>query len=131
MAKNRKCLCCSTVYSYCPDCSRADKLAPAWKAQFCSEPCMTLWTTATKYNMNMLTRAEAKEIISNLDLKKNDEYVACVQRDLKNIMVEDKKPKRNKRIEIKPIDDAMNIELAVVEAVDTDPVHEVVLKENE
>ena len=136
MAKNRKCLSCATSYSYCPDCSRADKLAPAWKAQFCSESCMTLWTTATKYNMKMLTKSEAEEIILNLDLKLTDEYVSCIQRDLKNIMAEEKKPKRGKMAELKIIDEVMDIEQVIAEPIVTEvvepTVHEVIIKkENE
>lgn len=114
---NKTCLCCSIRYSYCPSCSRADKLAPTWKSEFCSEPCMTLWTTLTKYNMNMFTKAEAKSIISDLDLKPIDAYVACVKRDYDKVMAEDKKPKRGKRIEIKPVDEVIEIEQEVVESI--------------
>ena len=60
---NRKCLTCGTAYSFCPDCSRADALAPSWKAEFCCEDCMNIWTTATKYNMGILNKKEAKNII--------------------------------------------------------------------
>lgn len=142
--KERKCLSCATAYKYCPDCSRADKLAPSWKAQFCSEPCMTLWTTLTKFGMNRLTKLEAKSIISELDLKPIESYAPCVQRDYAKVMAEDKKPKRGKRIEIKPIDEAMDFEPEVVkpiiekqiEAQPEQPIevvesHEVVKQENE
>lgn len=121
MVKNRKCVCCSKTYSYCPDCSKADKLAPSWKATFCSEDCMKLWTTATKYNMGRLTKSEAKEIISALTLKPTSEYVPCVQRDLGVIMKEDPKPKRSKRVAAQPVDEPTLI----------DQIHEVVIQENE
>lgn len=148
--KDRKCLSCATAYKYCPDCSHVDKLAPAWKAQFCSETCMTLWTTLTKFGMNRLTKQEAKEIISSLDLKPIDYYVSCVQRDYAKVMEPEKKPKRGKRIEIKPIDEVMDLPKEVVEpivkelveikveqpievadSVAIEPVHEVVTQENE
>lgn len=144
--KTRKCLSCATSYEYCPDCSRVDRLAPAWKSQFCSEPCATLWATLTKFGMSMLTKSEAKEIISSLDLKPIDYYVACVQRDYAKVMQSDKKPKRGKRIEIKPIDEVMDISKEVVEPiveeikieqlievanpVAIEPAHEVVTQEN-
>lgn len=127
MAKlNRKCLCCSTRYSYCPSCSRADALLPTWHAEFCSEECMTLWQTATKYNMNKLTKSEAKDIISNLQLKPVSEYVTCVQRDLENILKEEPKPKRGKRIEVQPIDEFVGIIPTSIEKL-----CEVVKQENE
>lgn len=130
---NKTCYACQTKYSYCPSCSRADSLKPTWYNEFCSESCMTLWTTATKYNMNMLTKSEAKSIISSLDLKPIDVYVACVQRDYAKIMTEEKKPKRGKRIEIKPVDEAI-VEPDVIELIkkqqeEVVAQHEVVLKE--
>lgn len=127
---NKKCSCDGVRYSYCPDCSRIDALKPSWYSEFCSETCMTLWTTLTKYNMSMLSKSEAKDIISALDLKPIDAYVACVQRDYNKVMAEEKKFKRGKRIEIKPIDE---VEPAVIEAVESivEESHEVIIEENE
>ncbi len=127
MILNKKCFCCSTRYSYCPDCSTSDKLAPSWKATFCSEDCMTIWTTCTKFNMGRLTKSEAKEIISALTLKPTSEYVPCVQRDLGVIMKEDPKPKRSRRAEIKPVDEVVDITPTFIE----DATCEVVNQENE
>ena len=121
MANTRKCFCCSTRYSYCPNCSGADRLKESWKATFCSEDCMTIWTTCTKFNMGRLTKSEAKEIISALTLKPTSEYVPCVQRDLGVIMKEDPKPKRSKRVVAQPVDEPILI----------DQIHEVVIQENE
>ena len=123
---NKKCSCCSTRYSYCPSCSRQDALKPTYFDQFCCETCKDLWLTLTRYNMNRLTKAEAKAIISELDLKPIDSYVQCVQRDYAKVMAEEKKPKRGKRIEIKPIDEVIDVESSVIEES-----HEVVLQENE
>lgn len=153
MAKsNRVCLACQNKYDYCPSCSRADALKAAWHSEFCSETCMTLWTTATKYNMNMITKEEAQSIVSNLDLNPIDTYAACIQRDYIKIMGNDKKSRKNKKPEpivevveqpvpeIELTVEAETIELAevqmeqpiVAEFVDIEPtVHEVVLKEDE
>lgn len=135
MQKNKACLCCAERYSYCPSCSRADALKPSWASEFCSETCKDLWVTLTKFGMSMLTKAEAKSTISDLDLKPIDAYVACVKRDYTKVMEPEKKTKRGKRIEIKHIDEAIDIEPAVVEtAVESiveDTTHEVVNKENE
>jgi hypothetical protein len=125
--KERKCLSCATAYRYCPDCSRTDKLAPSWKAQFCSEPCMTLWTTLTKFGMSYLTKTEAKSIILELDLKPIESYAQCVQRDYAKVMANEKKPKRGKRIEIQPIDEVVDIEQVVVESI-VEESHEVVIE---
>lgn len=117
MVKNRKCLCDGTKYSYCPDCSRADALKPTWYSDFCCETCKDLWLTLTRYNMNRLTKEEAKSIISELDLKPIESYAQCVQRDYAIVMAEEKKPKRGKRIEIQPVDEAIDIKKEVVESV--------------
>ena len=121
MAKsNRTCIACQEKYSYCPSCSRTDALKPVWFSEFCSESCKDLWITLTKYNMSILSKEKAMETISALDLKPIDTYVDCVKRDYNKVMAEKKKPKRNKRIEIKPIDNAMVV----------DESHVVVEKEN-
>lgn len=142
MVKNRKCLSCGTQFKYCPDCSRADALKPAWASQFCSESCATLWSTLTKFSMDRLTKSEAKSIISDLDLKSVKSYSTCVQRDLAKVMTEDKKPKRGKRIEIEPVDEVIDIETEMVESIieqlnpaqpieEVAELHEVVKQENE
>lgn len=120
--KERKCLSCATEYKYCPNCSRVDALKPAWASQFCSESCMTLWTTLTKFGMNHLTKSEAKEIISELDLDPIDTYVACVQRDYAKVMAEEKKPKRNRKSEMKILDEAMEVKPEVAVPVVTEIV---------
>ena len=127
---NKKCLACRTGFSYCPNCSKSDALAPAWRREFCSENCATLWSTATKYNMQKLTKAEAKEIISALALKPTEQYVACVQRDLGVILAEEPKPKRSKKQPVQEVVLEDIIEEAQCAAVDED-VCAVVLKEYE
>ena len=129
-SKNRKCLSCGAKYSYCPTCSRVDALEPAWKSEFCSEDCMTLWTALTKYNMEFITKDEAKDIVSNLNLKPIDSYASCVQRDYAKVMVDECR-KRGKRAEMKVIlDEVMDLEPKVVESILES--HEVVIeKENE
>lgn len=99
MRLNRQCLSCKKSFSYCPDCSRADRLAPAWKSQFCSEDCMNLWMTLTRYNMGEHSKSEAKEIISKLNLKPIDAYVGCVRRDYDKVMAEEKKSRKIKKSE--------------------------------
>ena len=124
--KNKTCLACHEKYSYCPSCSRADKLSPSWKSLFCCEDCMRLWSTLTNFNMGKHTKAEAKEIVSGLNLKPIDTYVACVQRDMAIVMAEDPKPKRVRRsllheIEV-PVEEAAHVEEEPVE----ETIHEVV-----
>lgn len=124
---NKKCSCCSTKYSYCPDCSRADALKPSWYSDFCSETCKDLWLTATRFNMNRLAKSDARSIIAGLDLKPIDEYVECIKRDLKNIMAEEKKTRRTQK-KIEPVVEAEPIKFEQQEVAES---HEVVLKEDD
>lgn len=116
MKKNRKCICCSKQYSYCPNCGGTDRLKPYWYSEFCSEECKGVWDIATRYNMQLISKQEAKTVLSKYDLVDISKYVACVQRDLENIYKEEPTAKRGKRVEINPVDEA---------------AHEVVTKENE
>lgn len=139
MVKNKQCLCCGTKYSYCPDCSKSDALAPAWRAEFCSEDCMTIWTTATRFNLGKLTKSEAKSIISALTLKPAEQYSKCIQRDLGVILAAEPKPRRSKKIELPVAEEIIPVvetapEVIVEEApaVPTDIyTHEVVNKTEE
>lgn len=124
-SKNRKCLSCGAKYSYCPSCSRVNALEPSWKSEFCSETCMTLWTTLTKYGMEFLTKNEAKDIVSNLDLKPIASYADCIQRDYTRIMAEEKKSRKIKKPE--PVVEIENIEPSEESVGES---HEVVLEEN-
>lgn len=123
---NKKCLCCGTKYSYCPDCSRSDALKPTWYSEFCGESCKDLWLTLTRYNMNRLTKSEAKSIISDLDLKPIDIYAPCVQRDYNKVMAEVKKPRKAQK-KIEPVVETTPIE---TEQLDVAESHEVVKQEN-
>ena len=82
---NKKCICCNTTYKYCGTCND-DIMKPSWMSTFCSEACKELWKTATEYNVNMLSKSDAKEIIEALELKERSVYVDCVQKDLEVIL---------------------------------------------
>ena len=118
MVKNKQCLSCSTKYSHCPDCSKVDALKPSWASEFCSEECMVIWKTATKHNLGMISKSDAKSIVSELSLKPTEQYVKCIQRDLAKILAEDPKPKRGKRVLMPVIDEAISCE-ATNDAVET------------
>lgn len=91
MAKhNRVCMACGEKYSYCPSCSRTDALKEPWHATFCCEDCRTIWKTLTKFSMGLLSKIDAKEILSKIELKPIETYAECVQRDLAKVMAEDK-----------------------------------------
>lgn len=118
MGRTRECYLCGTKYSYCPSCSQ-DKHKPAWMATFHSENCKNIFDIATRFNMQLLTKEEAKAAMEQCDLSNKENFKSYVQRDLENIFKADEepKPKRGKRAEMGIFDDAI--------------AHEVVKQENE
>lgn len=118
MSNNRQCMCCDNIYYYCPSCGR-DRLKPTWYATFCSETCKDLWQTSSRYSMEFITKEDAAQIINTLDLQDVTVYRPRIQKfiaditHVENKIESEKKPKRNKRIEIKPIDEFADIEPVV------------------
>lgn len=131
--RTRECYLCSTVYKYCSTCSQ-DRTKPAWMAEFHSESCKNIFDICTRFNLKMISKADAQEELKSCDLSNKENFKSYVQRDLENIFKADVVPvqaeepkKRGKRAEIKPVDEA------IVEPVAIEPEsHEVVIKkENE
>ena len=126
--RNRSCYLCGTSYQYCPTCSQ-DRMKPSWMAEFHSENCKNIFDTCTRFNMKMLTKDEAKEAITKCDLSNKLNFRPSVQNTLSNLLKADEivlnnfKPKRGKRAEMKIIDETMDADPIVEES------HEVVKQE--
>lgn len=82
--KNKKCICCNDSYEYCPTCGNG-KFLPSWMIEFCSESCKSLWETATKFNLGIITKEVAQKELASLDLKPVETYTEMLQEDIKNI----------------------------------------------
>lgn len=93
--RTRECLLCGTKYEYCPTCSQ-DKMKPAFMAEFHNENCKNIFDICTRYNMQLLSKDEAKVALENCDFSNKANFKAYVQRDLKNIFAEDPKPVQTK-----------------------------------
>lgn len=87
--KNKKCSTCGSVYSYCPTCNSADRLAPAWKSEFCSKECSELWDVCTQFNLKLIDKSEAQNKIKPLVIKPVESYTEMLQKDIKNITSKD------------------------------------------
>ena len=119
--RTRSCYLCGSKYDYCPTCSQ-DKMKPSWMAEFHSENCKNIFDIATRFNMQLLTKEEAKAAMEQCDLTNKENFKSYVQRDLENIFAEEPK-KRGKRAEALIIDEEVE---PVIEEL-----HEVVITENE
>jgi len=100
MAKrDRKCYLCGENYKYCPTCSQ-DKMKPAWMAEFHNENCKNIFDIATRFNLKLLTKADAKAEMDKCDLSNKANFKSYVQRDLENIYAQEKP--EVKAVEAKP-----------------------------
>ena len=131
--RNRECYLCGQGYLYCPTCSQ-DRTKPSWMSEFHKESCKNIFDICTRFNMGMMSKIEAQEALKSCDLSNRENFKPFVKRDLDVIFAEEPK-KRGKRIEIKPIDEAI-VEPVVINIIkeqqeEVAPQHEVVLKEEE
>ena len=58
-------------------------------AEFHSESCKNIFDICTRFNMNLLTKAEAKDALQSCDLSNKDNFKDYVQNDLANIFKPD------------------------------------------
>ena len=86
--RSRKCYLCGTNYNYCPTCS-TDLTKPTWMSEFHSEDCMKIFDTCTRFNMEMMSKSEAQEVLNSCDLSNRSNFKSYVQHDLEVIFAED------------------------------------------
>ena len=110
----RKCILCGAEYTYCPSCPKDDK-KESWYAIFDNENCKNISKALTDYNLNKISKGEARHALlaCDLSIQLNDHY-----RNEINAIIE--KPKRGKRAELKELDEIANVES-----------HEVVIEKEE
>lgn len=122
----RKCILCGKDYKYCPSCPK-DAKKETWYAIYDSENCKNISKALTDYNLNKISKDEARKVLSACDLsiQLDDIY----RNEINEIIAESEpvvevKPKRNKR---KSIDEVVAVEPTSVD----ETTSEVVLQENE
>ena len=57
--------------------------------EFHSENCKDIFDICTRFNMDMLTKAQAKEELEKRDLSNRENFKSYVQTDLENIFAEE------------------------------------------
>ena len=70
MAKTKICTVCGTKYEYCGHCD-SNNINNMWKSLYCSENCRDIYDVCGKYVAGKLTKAEAYNILKNLDTNKD------------------------------------------------------------
>lgn len=83
--RNRSCYLCGEHYQYCPTCSQ-DRTKPSWMAEFHSENCKNIFDICTRFNMQLLTKDEAKAAIEKCNLSNKLNFRSSVQNTLSNLL---------------------------------------------
>lgn len=83
--KNRVCATCGKTYKFCPSCGE-DALKPAWMVEYCTEDCKDIWEIATKFNLKVMTKEQARTEMLKIKLNPIDTYSDAVKQDIKNII---------------------------------------------
>lgn len=88
MVKNNKtCILCKKKYSYCSNCAEFDNL-PYWMTCYCSKNCKEIFDTLSAYNMNQLTKEEAKFCLDKCDLSYKGNFNSLNQGFIDSIMTD-------------------------------------------
>ena len=88
MIKNNKtCILCGNKYTYCNGCSEFDHL-PYWMICYCSKNCKDIFDTLSAYNMNQITKGEAKNTLSKCDLSNKHSFKESTLNCVNSIMEE-------------------------------------------
>ena len=60
-------------------------MKPAWMAEFHSENCKNIFKICTDYNMQTITKQEARDELNKCDLSNLQSFKDYVQKDISNI----------------------------------------------
>lgn len=112
MAKDKECLVCGKKYKYCPHCNK-NGVVDTWKNTYCSKECRTIFNTCSNYVGNIITKEEAYNIMSGLNINM-DTISKSVKSTVEDIMTykpvikneeEVEQPKRKPRRRRKKIEE--------------------------
>ena len=97
--RDRECYLCGAKYEYCPTCYQ-DRLKPSYMADFHEENCRNIFDICTRFNMELMSKEEAKAALEKCDLSNKANFKSYVQRDLANIFAEEQNnTKKTKKVE--------------------------------
>lgn len=89
MAKKRECYLCGMKYNFCSTCDE-DRYAPAWKHSFHSENCAKIFQCCVDYNMSLIYKDEAQDILLGCDLSNKKSFREDVNETIGKILEEKK-----------------------------------------
>lgn len=119
---NKTCILCGNKYTYCNNCAEFDHL-PYWMVCYCSKNCKDIFDTLSAYNMNQITKDEAKKILEDCNLSNKHAFrestLSCVNSIMRETNVE-KPAINNKQQVVKRVEETEPIEDRPI--IDTDDI---------
>lgn len=100
--RSRECYLCGEKYNFCPTCSQ-DRMKPAWMSEFHSENCKNIFDICTRFNMQLMSKTEARTALSNCDLSQKANFKDYVQRDITNIFADEKPASKAKKAKTREV----------------------------
>ena len=91
--RSRECYLCGTKYKFCGSCTN-DRTKPSWMSEFHDENCKIIFDICTRYNMQMISKEDAKAALNECDLSNKESFKDYVKQDISNIFTDDLKTKR-------------------------------------
>lgn len=95
---NRICKVCGEKYYFCPSCSKIP-VTEKYKNMFCSKNCYDIFYTLSRLTVGTINKPEAKDILSSLDLSKQNQFSEKIKSEVDEIMKTNKKPKKKAKLE--------------------------------
>lgn len=84
--KNATCIICGKDYHLCIACERNKSNWKPWKALTDTENCYEIYKVLNDYGFNKISKEEARNLLSKLDLSNVDTFKESVKTKIKEIM---------------------------------------------
>lgn len=104
MAKdNRVCCVCGNSYYYCiNDCIDSIN-KPTWLGSFCCENCRNIYNACAFYNINQMSKDEAKNILEKCDISNIESFTDATKKLINEILKNDEVVSKQSNIEDKSL----------------------------
>ena len=111
MAKdiNHWCVVCGKGYHACDSCDEIKSFTP-WRKLTDTAMHYQVFTVLKEYNNKLISKAEAIEMLSRLDISDKDTYKDSAKKVLDEILSEDKAPRKNSKKKAVTVNESVEVE---------------------
>lgn len=111
MAKNINhwCVVCGNGYHACDSCDEIKSFMP-WRKLTDTAMHYQVFTVLKEYNNKLISKVEAIETLSRLDISDKDTYKDSAKKVLDEILSEDKTPRKNSKKKAATVNESVEVE---------------------